>query len=151
HGRGRSPSGPRRRRGACGDPRTHRLPRPRSRARWRRRHGPAHGRRRQRAGGGPRRALMRGRLAAFALLLACCPGARADGDGGSSPFEVLVFADPQPRTAMDVDYYRRDIVEPLVGRQHAKLGISLGDIAGDDPALYPAIKATDATLGLPWL
>jgi hypothetical protein len=94
---------------------------------------------------------MRGRLAAFALLLACCPGARADGDGGSAPFEVLVFADPQPRTAMDVDYYRRDIVEPLVGRQHAKLGISLGDIAGDDPALYPAIKATDATLGLPWL
>jgi hypothetical protein len=94
---------------------------------------------------------MRGRLAAFALLLACCPGARADGDGGSAPFEVLVFADPQPRTAMDVDYYRRDIVEPLVGRQHAKLGISLGDIAGDDPALYPTIKETDATLGLPWL
>jgi hypothetical protein len=94
---------------------------------------------------------MRGRLAAFALLLAFCPGARADGDGGSAPFEVLVFADPQPRTAMDVDYYRRDIVEPLVGRQHAKLGISLGDIAGDDPALYPTIKETDATLGLPWL
>lgn len=94
---------------------------------------------------------MRARAAAFALLLACCPGAHADGGRGSAPFDVLVFADPQPQTSVDVDYYRRDIVEPLVGRQHAKLGISLGDISGDDPALYPAIKAADAALGLPWL
>ena len=66
-------------------------------------------------------------------------------------FDVLVFGDPQPRTEVDAGYYRRDIVEPLVGKRHAKLGISLGDIASDNPALYPAIKATDAKLGLPWL
>ena len=66
-------------------------------------------------------------------------------------FDVLVFGDPQPRTEVDVGYYRRDIVEPLLGKQHAKLGISLGDIASDNPALYPAIKATDGKLGLPWL
>jgi hypothetical protein len=53
---------------------------------------------------------MRAGIAALALLLACCPGARADCDGGSAPFDVLVFADPQPQTLVDVDYYRRDIV-----------------------------------------
>jgi len=91
---------------------------------------------------------MRLRDAAFALLLALSASASA---GETAPFDVLVFGDPQPQTAVDVGYYRRDIVEPLLGKQHAKLGISLGDIASDNPSLYPAIKATDAKLGIPWL
>lgn len=66
-------------------------------------------------------------------------------------FDVLVFGDPQPQTVVDVGYYRRDIVEPLIAKQHARLGISLGDIASDDPALYPAVKKVDAELGIPWL
>lgn len=65
--------------------------------------------------------------------------------------DVLVFGDPQPKSTTDVDYYRRDIVEPLVGRHHARLGISLGDISNDAPELYPLVKATDAKLGVPWL
>lgn len=65
--------------------------------------------------------------------------------------EVLVFGDPQPKSATDVDYYRRDIVEPLVGHHHARLGISLGDISNDASALYPLVKAVDAKLGVPWL
>ena len=91
---------------------------------------------------------MRLRHAAFALLLALSASASA---GETAPFDVLVFGDPQPRTAIDVDYFRRDIVEPLVGKQHAKLGISLGDIASDNPSLYPAVKSATGELGIPWL
>ncbi|HTL14365.1 MAG TPA: hypothetical protein VL251_04650, partial [Thermomonas sp.] len=55
------------------------------------------------------------------------------------PLRVLVFGDPQPKSARDVDYYRRDIVQPLVGRHGAGLGIALGDIVDDAPGLYPAV------------
>ena len=103
---------------------------------------------------------MRARIVATALLLALCAGASAGeavvasgsvGDDVPAPFQVLVFGDPQPQTMVDVDYFRRDIVEPLLGKQHARLGIALGDIASDNPALYPAVKAATAELGIPWL
>lgn len=93
---------------------------------------------------------MQVRAAALALLGLLSTGASASGNAPAS-FEVLVFGDPQPQTTVDVGYYRRDIVEPLLGKTSAKLGISLGDIASDNPALYPAIKAADAKLGVPWL
>lgn len=72
-----------------------------------------------------------------------------------SDLEVLVFADPQTKTATDVEYYRRAIVEPLRapgqrGRV-ADLGLSLGDITHDDLSLYPALNAVTASLGVPWL
>jgi len=95
---------------------------------------------------------MRPRAAAFASLLALSIGAGAAARmRAADSFEVLVFADPQPQTPVDVDYYRRDIVGPLAGRTDAKLGISLGDIVGDEPALYPPVKKVDAGLGIPWL
>lgn len=65
--------------------------------------------------------------------------------------QVLLFGDPQPKSLTDVDYYRRDIVEPLIGKVYAKLGISLGDIVNDDINLYPAMNAVTAKLGIPWL
>ena len=65
--------------------------------------------------------------------------------------DVLLFGDPQPKTATDVGYYERDIVEPLIGKTGARLGLTMGDIVNDDLSLYPAIKAVDARLGLPWL
>ncbi|MDI1252959.1 calcineurin-like phosphoesterase C-terminal domain-containing protein [Thermomonas sp.] len=68
-----------------------------------------------------------------------------------TPLEVLVFGDPQPKSAVDADYFRRDIVEPLRGRQQAALGLSLGDIVSDAPAVYPLVKAATAELGLPWM
>lgn len=67
-----------------------------------------------------------------------------------SGLDVLVFADPQPKSRTDIDYYRRDIVEPLRGT-NAALGLTLGDIVDDDLSLYPAIKAVTASLGVPWL
>lgn len=75
----------------------------------------------------------------------------AGGIGRARSAEVLVFADPQPQTTQDVDYYRRDIVAPLVGRHRASLGLSLGDIVDDEPALYPAMREATARLGVPWL
>ena len=92
---------------------------------------------------------MRMRNALFAFLVASSAGAGAATHADA--LDVLVFGDPQPQSAVDVGYYRRDIVEPLLGRQHARLGLSLGDIAGDAPSLYPMVKAADAELGIPWL
>jgi hypothetical protein len=66
------------------------------------------------------------------------------------PMQVLLFTDPQVKSLVDVDYYRRDIVEPLHGT-HAALGLSLGDIVNDDVSLYPALNAVTASLGVPWL
>lgn len=71
-------------------------------------------------------------------------------DAGTA-FDVLVFGDPQPKSLTDVDYYRRDIVEPLVGKHDARLGLSLGDVVHDDVSLYPAINAVTAALAVPWL
>lgn len=64
---------------------------------------------------------------------------------------VLVFGDPQPKSLHDVDYYRRDIVQPLAGNHDAVLGISLGDIVHDDLRLLPEIKRVDKALNTPWL
>ncbi|TKR33041.1 calcineurin phosphoesterase [Luteimonas gilva] len=65
--------------------------------------------------------------------------------------DVLVFADPQPKSAVDVDYYRRDIVAPIAGKHGARLGLSLGDIVNDDLSLYPAMNRATAALAVPWL
>ncbi|HEY4559643.1 MAG TPA: metallophosphoesterase N-terminal domain-containing protein, partial [Lysobacter sp.] len=67
--------------------------------------------------------------------------------------DVLVFADTQTKSMTDVDYYARDIVEPLrrAGAGRAQLGMTLGDIVDDDVSLYPAVTEVTARLGLPWL
>jgi hypothetical protein len=91
---------------------------------------------------------MRSVIAMMSLgLFALCAQAQA-GEGG---LRVLVFGDPQVKSRQDVDYYRRDIVQPLRGRHGAQLGLSLGDIVDDVPALLPAVKAETARLGIPWL
>lgn len=75
------------------------------------------------------------------------PAARAS----DASLEVLVFGDPQPKSAVDADYFSRDIIEPLRGRTRAGLGLSLGDIVDDAPGLYPLVKAATAGLGVPWM
>jgi len=67
------------------------------------------------------------------------------------PLEVLVFGDPQPKSLIDVDFYARDIVEPIIGKHPARFGLSLGDIAHDDLSLYPALNRVTSRLGVPWL
>lgn len=65
--------------------------------------------------------------------------------------EVLVFGDPQPKNATEAGYYERDIVEPIIGKHSADLGLSLGDIVHDDLSLYPQVNRATARLGIPWL
>ena len=65
--------------------------------------------------------------------------------------KVLVFGDPQVKSDDDVDYFRRDIVQPLQGRHDASLGLTLGDLVDDVPALLPAVKQLTESLGVPWL
>lgn len=83
----------------------------------------------------------------FALL----PKAAA----AAEPLKVLVFGDPQPKTGVDVDYYARDIVAPIVaaanGARAADLGLTLGDVVSDDLSLYPAMTRHTASLRTPWL
>lgn len=66
-------------------------------------------------------------------------------------FEVLLLADSQVEDATELDYFRRDIVEPLLGKAHARFGMTLGDLVDDNLALYPQLKAQMARLATPWL
>jgi len=70
---------------------------------------------------------------------------------GAGPLEVLLFADPQVKSVRDVDYYWHDIVQPLVGRHGAALGMSLGDLVDDDLSLLPDVLRTTMSLGVPWM
>ncbi|WP_290890465.1 calcineurin-like phosphoesterase family protein [Arenimonas sp.] len=96
---------------------------------------------------------------AFGGIPAASPDCRdfalVRGKPSRAPLDVLVFADPQAKTAVQVDYYDRDIIAPLVaaanGRPAAALGLTLGDVANDDLSLYPALKAATARLRTPWL
>ncbi len=64
---------------------------------------------------------------------------------------VLIFGDPQPKSLLDVGYYKNDIVQPLIAQKSAQLGISLGDIVHDDLSLHADIKQVDKALNTPWL
>ncbi|CAD0336306.1 calcineurin-like phosphoesterase C-terminal domain-containing protein [Xanthomonas hortorum] len=77
---------------------------------------------------------------------ALTPRASAAADG----FQMLVFADSQTASLVDVGYYQRDIVAPIVGKTSAKLGTTLGDIVSDDLSLYPALNKVTTQLGVPW-
>ncbi len=72
--------------------------------------------------------------------------------------DALVFGDPQPKSATDVGYYERGIIEAVIARSTAAsrpkagdLGLTLGDVVHGDLSLYPAMNRATARLGLPWL
>lgn len=65
--------------------------------------------------------------------------------------DLLIFGDPQPKNSQDVGYYEKDIVEPLIGKMQASLGISLGDIVHSNLALFPAMNKVTQRLDSPWL
>lgn len=70
---------------------------------------------------------------------------------GDQPMQVLLFGDPQVKSMRDVDFFRRDIVEPLLGRQGAQLGITLGDLVDDRLDLLPEVVRTTSALEIPWM
>ena len=70
----------------------------------------------------------------------------------STSLDVLVFADPQTKSLIDVGYYDRDVIASVLDmRFDADAGISLGDITHDDLSLYPRLNQATARLGVPWL
>lgn len=81
----------------------------------------------------------------------CIAYRRAPRSLAGEAAQVLVFGDPQVKSDDDVDYFRRDIVQPLQGRHGARLGITLGDLVDDVPALLPVVKQVTASLGVPWM
>ena len=88
---------------------------------------------------------------------------RAPGAGGAAcifelqagetdgALDVAVFADPQTATPAEVDYYDRSVVEAARRAGPFGLGLMLGDVTNDAPALYPAIDRATARLDTPWL
>ena len=86
-----------------------------------------------------------------AMVLLGMAGLCAPAHAGEPTMRVLLFGDPQVKSMQDLDYFRRDIVQPLHGAHGAQLGMSLGDIVDDVPSLLPAVKQETARLGIPWL
>ncbi|MCH8132062.1 MAG: calcineurin-like phosphoesterase family protein [Myxococcales bacterium] len=64
-------------------------------------------------------------------------------------FSVLVFGDPQAYTLQEVDWLGRDVIAELAGTE-ALFGLSLGDLVGDDLALFEPLNRTIGSLGIPW-
>jgi C terminal of Calcineurin-like phosphoesterase/N terminal of Calcineurin-like phosphoesterase/Calcineurin-like phosphoesterase len=65
-------------------------------------------------------------------------------------FDVIVFADPQPESAVEVGFIRDDVVNALIGNNAAAFGITTGDIMFDDLSLYPRLNRIIGQIGLPW-
>jgi len=99
---------------------------------------------------------------AFGGIAPAAPGCRdfalSPDPRGSGELNVLVFGDPQPKSATDVGYYERGIIEAVIARsatasrpKAGDLGLTLGDVVHGDLSLYPAMNRATARLGLPWL
>jgi hypothetical protein len=65
-------------------------------------------------------------------------------------FDVIVFADPQPESAVEVGFVRDDVINALIGTNSAAFGITTGDIMFDDLSLYPRLNRIIGQIGLPW-
>lgn len=81
---------------------------------------------------------------------AACTFALQAGEA-SGALDVAVFADPQTATAAEVGDYDRSVVEAARRAGPFGLGLMLGDVTNDDPALYPLIDRATARLDTPWL
>ncbi|MEO1006960.1 MAG: calcineurin-like phosphoesterase family protein [Planctomycetota bacterium] len=69
-------------------------------------------------------------------------------------FTAIVFGDPQPYSLEQVDFFRAEVIDPLVTAEGnaagAAFGISLGDLVGDRLDLYGPLNEAQAMLGVPW-
>ncbi len=64
-------------------------------------------------------------------------------------FDVLIFADTQPRNKKELHYLARDAVEELTGSD-AAFGITLGDLVFDDLDLFDPLNHIISKIGIPW-
>ena len=65
-------------------------------------------------------------------------------------FKMLYFGDPQTPTTETVSFFTRSIVRELIGVEGYMLGLTLGDIVGDDLSLFHPINEAVAKIGIPW-
>ncbi|MEQ9455655.1 MAG: calcineurin-like phosphoesterase family protein [Phycisphaeraceae bacterium] len=72
----------------------------------------------------------------------------------SDRFTVIAFGDPQPYNLAQIDWFRREVVDPLVNAEGitngAVFGISLGDLVGDNLDLFGPLNEAQALFGIPW-
>ena len=64
-------------------------------------------------------------------------------------FEVIVFADTQPRNERELHYLTRDAVDELIGYE-AAFGVTLGDLVFDDLDLFKPLNQIISKIGVPW-
>lgn len=65
-------------------------------------------------------------------------------------FQAIFFGDTQPRDVREVDYFKHDIVEELIGQTNAPFGVTLGDIVFDNLDVMAPHNAAVALIGIPW-
>jgi hypothetical protein len=64
-------------------------------------------------------------------------------------FRAIVLADPQPHNLKEIDYFARDVIEELIGTD-AAFGVTLGDVVGNDLALFEPLNRAVSRIGIPW-
>ena len=64
-------------------------------------------------------------------------------------FDVMMFADPQPSNSIELEYLRAQIANGASGLR-AAFGLTLGDLVGDDHALFERYNEVIAQIGAPW-
>ncbi len=67
----------------------------------------------------------------------------------SDTFDVVVFADPQPRSNREIDFIRDDVVAELIGSK-AAFGITLGDMMYNDLSLFDRYNEVVSQIGIPF-
>jgi hypothetical protein len=67
----------------------------------------------------------------------------------SNRFDAILISDPQPQTAIELDYIRDDVISELIGTD-ARFGMTMGDIMFDDLSLFPRYNELIARIGIPW-
>ncbi|RAV30304.1 calcineurin-like phosphoesterase C-terminal domain-containing protein [Sinomicrobium soli] len=65
-------------------------------------------------------------------------------------FTALVFGDPQAYNKEEIDYFYRGIVAEVEGIENIPLGISLGDLVGNDLDLFAPYAEAISRIGIPW-
>lgn len=68
----------------------------------------------------------------------------------SNHFSAFIFGDPQAYNEQEMEFFKNGVVNEAKNRKGPILGISLGDLVGNDLSLHPSYKSVITAMGLPW-